>query len=219
MATEGRIDVISDRELLREAADALMRLLDDTQHKEHEDCEDGGYCPVRDARQTLAKLQAAMTTEGPRLQGFSMTDEKIISLARLHTVRNGSHEWCNYIDFARAVIAFGQTGPVEVDRDTDGDLLIDWSPGKGRLLSMSLGADGRLSYAFTWDGEKAHGTAQMPAGGYWLCCGSRDPSHQDERGCRCLEAESGHSERCRFGTAVEHSEWQRRSVRNATAGR
>jgi hypothetical protein len=54
-------------------------------------------------------------------------------------------------------------GGVEVDRDTDGELLIDWSPGKGRMLSVTLRADGRLSYAFTWDGEQAHGTAQMPS--------------------------------------------------------
>ena len=49
-----------DAQLLREAADALMRLLDDTQHAEHADCEDGGYCPVRDARRTLTKLQSAI---------------------------------------------------------------------------------------------------------------------------------------------------------------
>ena len=58
----------------------------------------------------------------------------------------------------------GVLGNVEVDRDNDGELLIDWSPGPGRMLTMSLRADGRLSYAFTWDGEKAHGTAQMPPG-------------------------------------------------------
>jgi hypothetical protein len=54
--------------------------------------------------------------------------------------------------------------PVEIDRDTDGELLIDWSPSKGRMVTLSLRADGRLSYAFTWDDERAHGTAQMPAG-------------------------------------------------------
>jgi hypothetical protein len=53
---------------------------------------------------------------------------------------------------------------VEVARDDDGELMIDWSPGKGRMVTMSLRADGRLSYAFLWDGEKAHGTAQMPSG-------------------------------------------------------
>ena len=50
----------------------------------------------------------------------------------------------------------------EFSRDDDGELLIDWSPVQGRMVSLSLRADGRLSYAFTWDGEKAHGTAQMP---------------------------------------------------------
>lgn len=49
----------------------------------------------------------------------------------------------------------------EIDRGDDGELLIDWSPDKGRMLSMIL-LNGRLSYAFTWDGEKAHGTVQMP---------------------------------------------------------
>lgn len=52
---------------------------------------------------------------------------------------------------------------VEVDRDSDGELLIDWSPSPGRMLTMSLRHDGRLSYAFRWDGEQAHGTAQMPS--------------------------------------------------------
>lgn len=41
---------------------------------------------------------------------------------------------------------------------------------------------------------------------YWLCCGSQDPSHRDRS---CMEAKMGHPERCRFGTAAEHSEWQR----------
>jgi hypothetical protein len=53
--------------------------------------------------------------------------------------------------------------PPEFDRDTDGELLIDWAPGTGRMLTLSLRADGRLAYAFHWDGEKAHGTVQMPA--------------------------------------------------------
>ena len=35
-------------------ADALMELLRDTQHAEHPSCTDGGYCPVRDAREALA---------------------------------------------------------------------------------------------------------------------------------------------------------------------
>lgn len=51
---------------------------------------------------------------------------------------------------------------VEIDRDDDGEVLIDWSPGKGRMVTLCLRDDGRLSYAFTWDGEQAHGTAQMP---------------------------------------------------------
>jgi hypothetical protein len=47
---------------------------------------------------------------------------------------------------------------------------------------------------------------------YWLCCGSRSPSHSDRA---CLEAQSGHPERCRFGTASEHSAWQ--SMRGSPA--
>jgi hypothetical protein len=34
-------------------ADALMALLGDTQHAKHPSCTDGGYCPVRDAREAL----------------------------------------------------------------------------------------------------------------------------------------------------------------------
>ena len=34
-------------------ADALMELLRDTQHAKHPSCTDGGYCPVRDAREAL----------------------------------------------------------------------------------------------------------------------------------------------------------------------
>jgi Zn ribbon nucleic-acid-binding protein len=59
---------LSENALLREAADALMELLNDTQHKRHPNCEDGGYCPVRDARRTLAKLQAHFARKrGPAL--------------------------------------------------------------------------------------------------------------------------------------------------------
>lgn len=54
--------------LLREAADALMDLLDDTQHKQHPDCEEG-HCPVRDARATLTKLQAHFAGVAPSQEG------------------------------------------------------------------------------------------------------------------------------------------------------
>lgn len=37
---------------------------------------------------------------------------------------------------------------------------------------------------------------------YWLCCGGIDP--QVHR-WGCIEAKSGHPERCVFGTAAEHS--------------
>lgn len=41
---------------------------------------------------------------------------------------------------------------------------------------------------------------------YWLCCGSFVYTHGAER---CYEAESGHPERVRFGTAKEHSDWSK----------
>lgn len=75
-------------------------------------------------------------------------------------------------------------GGVEVDRDTDGELLIDWSPGQGRMVTLSLRADGRLSYAFTWDDEKAHGTAQMPpAAGVPACECTREEAVLCSREC------------------------------------
>jgi hypothetical protein len=39
---------------------------------------------------------------------------------------------------------------------------------------------------------------------YWLCCGSTDIRHS----YKCAEAAQGHVDRCRFGTAKEHSDWQ-----------
>ena len=41
---------------------------------------------------------------------------------------------------------------------------------------------------------------------YWLCCGSIDPQAHRKG---CIEAQRGHPEYCRFGTATEHSLWQR----------
>ena len=49
---------------------------------------------------------------------------------------------------------------------------------------------------------------------YWLCCGSLDQQHQDKRAKTCVEAKIGHPDHCRFGTAAEHSAWQR-STANA----
>ena len=43
-----------EREQSSKLADALMHLLGDTQHAKHPSCTDGGYCPVRDAREALA---------------------------------------------------------------------------------------------------------------------------------------------------------------------
>jgi hypothetical protein len=77
----------------------------------------------------------------------------------------GEHYPCKPEIFAQTYEpADGVNAPAEIDRDTDGELLIDWSPSPGRMVTLSLRADGRLSYAITWDGEKSHGTAQMPAG-------------------------------------------------------
>lgn len=42
---------------------------------------------------------------------------------------------------------------------------------------------------------------------YWLCCGSTFFPH--EKGT-CREAQMGHPERVRWGTAQQHSEWQKR---------
>jgi len=54
----------AERDALREDAiklgDALRALLEDSQHKSHADCEDGGYCPVRDAREALREWDAAI---------------------------------------------------------------------------------------------------------------------------------------------------------------
>jgi hypothetical protein len=47
---------------------------------------------------------------------------------------------------------------------------------------------------------------------YWLCCGSKDERHSAES---CHEAQMGHPERVRYGTAKEHSEWQRNNSSNA----
>lgn len=41
---------------------------------------------------------------------------------------------------------------------------------------------------------------------YWLCCGSLDPMHSDKRGESCIEAKSGHPERCKFGTVEENKD-------------
>lgn len=41
---------------------------------------------------------------------------------------------------------------------------------------------------------------------YWLCCGSRNPAHNDRT---CLEARAGYPDRMRFGTPDEHSAWSR----------
>jgi hypothetical protein len=42
---------------------------------------------------------------------------------------------------------------------------------------------------------------------YWLCCGSKVYPHGEKS---CYEAQIGHPEHCRFGTAKDHSEWQRK---------
>lgn len=49
--TEVLKQVVAERDALREA---LKNLLEDTQHAEHEDCEDGP-CPVREARAALGE--------------------------------------------------------------------------------------------------------------------------------------------------------------------
>lgn len=45
-------------------SDATRELLDDTQHANHKDCEDGGFCPVRDTREALRLFDAALSDGG-----------------------------------------------------------------------------------------------------------------------------------------------------------
>jgi hypothetical protein len=53
-ALQAEVDrVVKDNKHLR---DALKNLLQDTQHAEHEDCEDGP-CPVREARAALGETK------------------------------------------------------------------------------------------------------------------------------------------------------------------
>lgn len=62
VVTEGDVDFAAvyedaDARLIAaapELLEALQNLLNDTQHKEHQDCDDGP-CPVREARAAIAK--------------------------------------------------------------------------------------------------------------------------------------------------------------------
>jgi hypothetical protein len=49
---------------------------------------------------------------------------------------------------------------------------------------------------------------------YWLCCGSKDKFHSDERAKKCIEAKIGRPEHCRFGKADDHSAWAK-TIANA----
>ena len=42
---------------------------------------------------------------------------------------------------------------------------------------------------------------------YWLCCGSTAYPHGQET---CYEAKMGYPHHVRFGTAKEHSDWQKK---------
>ena len=53
LMTDTLTRVTAERDRLREA---LKNLLEDTQHAEHEDCEDGP-CPVREARASLGETK------------------------------------------------------------------------------------------------------------------------------------------------------------------
>lgn len=46
--------------------------------------------------------------------------------------------------------------------DDDGDVCLDWRTGDGDLLSLSIGADGLVSYAIRMaDGRSMHGRAEI----------------------------------------------------------
>lgn len=49
---------------------------------------------------------------------------------------------------------------------------------------------------------------EQPCGeavGYWLCCGCKDPKHD----IKCTVAKEGRIDLVRYGTAKEHSDWQK----------
>lgn len=50
----------------------------------------------------------------------------------------------------------------EVAPDTDGEIAFDWIGKSGKMFSVSIGADGRISYAGRFgDKSKTHGTEQL----------------------------------------------------------
>lgn len=63
------------------------------------------WCAMEQVRrQRLADHPLNATPVVDQKAGF-LTDNEILSIARQHTVLNGSHEFCNYVDFARAILA------------------------------------------------------------------------------------------------------------------
>lgn len=56
------------------------------------------------------------------------------------------------------------TPPAEVSADPDGEISVLWRKGPWRVLSVSVGPDGRLSYAGLFGGRaKSHGTEYLGA--------------------------------------------------------
>src|SRR4051812_49282995 len=91
------------------------------------------------ARKALEAMERAFDYpadhfDTPENEPYTMT---VLGL-NLHMVRDS-------IASLRSALHLEAGEAVEVDRDNDGELLIDWSPKQGRMLTMSLRADGRLS--------------------------------------------------------------------------
>jgi hypothetical protein len=71
------------REAMEKALDALENLLNDTQHAEHPDCDDGP-CPVREARAVLSELRAALNQEvEPRTVRMPLKEEQVTRIMEL----------------------------------------------------------------------------------------------------------------------------------------
>lgn len=48
-----------------------------------------------------------------------------------------------------------------ISRDEDGEILLDWDDGSRRVITLSIRADGRISWAALVGDRRAHGTYKM----------------------------------------------------------
>ncbi|MBI2923281.1 MAG: hypothetical protein HYY18_19670 [Planctomycetes bacterium] len=131
----------------------------------------GGTCGFSDDAESIARLES-LQTEGQAIPEVRSRQSRLLKSWNEAIVGALAPGWDGYegssvslpsalasLDFLRLLPS--EVPAPEISIDPDGELAFDWQASADTVFSVSVGGNGRLSYAGKFGANKTHGTEQL----------------------------------------------------------